>query len=530
MEWSFYVGQVYIGDAGTRKPMNLLDSRLFRFPLTPMRPISTAAPTKIALACASTLALASCTVGPDYLRPEAPTETHYKELAGWKHAVPRDGLDRGSWWSIYRDPELSGLESQVAVNNQTVAAALAAFEQSQALIRQSQASLLPGVVGNDNVTRAGAGRHVGSSGRTVATTNFYPQGSISWTLDVWGKIRRQIESNVSGSQADAALLANAKLSTQALLAAAYFNLRAEDSLKSLFERTVKIYQETETITRNQYNGGTVSKADLITAQTQVLTTQAQAINVDVLRSQYEHAIAQLIGRPPADLTIRPGALPHSPPQVPVGMPSTLLERRPDVAAAERVMKEQNALIGVAVAAYYPTLSLSAAGGFEGPNAFPFVAAYQIWSLGAAAADPLFDGGSRAAQVDLSKAVYRQAVASYRQTVLTAFQQVEDALVALRVYSKELKVQEKARDEAAEAVKVYLNQYRAGTVAFTTVVVAEGILLNNEEAVLTTRQSLFAASVNLIEALGGGYDAESLAAVTAPPLIEAVERASPLPPS
>ena len=511
--------------------MNWLDSA----PLVACkaRPSPSLALTRSASALATVftlaLSLASCTVGPDYLRPEAPTETHYKELAGWRHAVPRDGIDRGPWWSIYRDRELSQLESQVEIDNQNVAQALAAYDQAQALVRQTQASLLPTIDGNDNVTRSGEGRRLSSSGRSFATTTVYPQGTVSWTLDVWGKIRRQIESNVASSQDYAALLVNAKLSAQASLATAYFNLRYQDSLKALLERTVKIYQETETITRNQYNGGTVSKADLITAQTQVLTTQAQAINVDVLRSQYEHAIAQLMGRPPADLTIARGALPHVPPQVPVGLPSSLLERRPDIAAAERVMQEQNALIGVAVAAYYPTLTLSAAGGFEGPNAFPFIAAYQIWSLGAAAADPLFDGGSRAAQVDSSKAVYRQAVASYRQTVLTAFQQVEDALVSLRVLSKELKVQEKARDQAAEAVKVYLNQYRAGTVAFTTVVVAEGILLTNEESALSTRQSLFAASVNLIEALGGGFDAESLASVTAPPLIEAVERSSPLPP-
>jgi NodT family efflux transporter outer membrane factor (OMF) lipoprotein len=496
--------------------------------LTP--PVSIRRPAqKFLFACAGALSLASCTVGPDYLRPEAATETHYKELAGWKHAVPRDGIDRGAWWSIYRDPELNRLLPLVEIDNQNVAAALAAYEQSEAIIRASQASLLPGIASNYNGIRAGKGENLSGYGQTVAATTFYPQGTVSWTIDVWGKIRRQIESNVAGAQASAALLANAKLSSQALLAVAYFNLRAEDSLKSLLDRTVKIYQETETITRNQYNGGTVSKADLITAQTQVLNTQAAAINTEVPRSQYEHAIAQLTGRPPADLSIPHSALPHVPPAVPVGLPSTLLERRPDVAAAERVVQQQNALIGVAVAAYYPTLTLSAAGGFQGANAFPFLAAYQIWSLGAAAADPLFDGGFRASQVDASKAAWRQSVASYRQTVLTAFQQVEDALVALRVYSKELKVQEKARDEAAEAVKVYLNQYRAGTVAFTTVVVAEGILLNAEESVLTTRQLLFVASVNLIAALGGGYDAESLAAVVAPPLIEAVERSAPFPP-
>ncbi len=237
----------------------------------------------------------------------------------------------------------------------------------------------------------------------------------------------------------------------------------------------------------------------------------------------------MAGRPPADLAIARGALAWSSPATPPGVPSTLLERRPDVAAAERTVAEQNAQVGVAVAAYYPSLTISAAGGFSGPNAFPFLAAYQIWSLGAAAADPLFDGGLRAAQLDAAKATWRQAVASYRQTVLSAFQQVEDQLVALRVYARELKVQVMARDAAAEAVRVYLNQYRAGTVAFTTVIVAEATLLADEEAVLATRQALFVANVNLIGALGGGFDAESLAAETAPPLIEAVARSGPIPP-
>ncbi len=353
---------------------------------------------------------------------------------------------------------------------------------------------------------------------------------MSWTIDVWGKIRRQVESNVAGAQADLGLLANAKLSAQAQLAVAYFNLRAQDSLKSLLHRTVAAYQETLKITQNQYNGGTVSKADLITAQTQVLTTQAQEIQTDVLRAQDEHAIAMLTGRPPAELSIPRGALPHVPPNVPVMLPSTLLERRPDISAAERVMQEQNALIGVAVAAYYPQITFSAAGGFQGANAFPFTAAHLIWSIGGQALDPLFDGGLRAAEVDAAKATYRQAVANYRQTTLTAFQQVEDQLVALRVLSKELKIQEQARDAAAEAVKVYLNQYRAGTVAFTTVVVAEATLLIDEEAVLSTRQALFAANVTLIEALGGGYDADSLQQEQAPPLIEAVARSLPVPPT
>jgi len=495
-----------------------------------MSPVSPRGVWKILPACTGALFLASCTVGPDYLRPEAPTPAKFKELTGWKHAAPSDDLDRGAWWSVYRDPELNRLLPQVEVNNQNVAAALAAYEQAQAVIRQSQASLLPGVSADYNGQRLGQGGALSTVGRTTATNLFYPQGSVSWTLDVWGKIRRQVESNVAGAQADLGLLANAKLSAQAQLAVAYFNLRAQDSLKALLHRTVAAYQETLKITQNQYNGGTVSKADLITAQTQVLTTQAQEIQTDVLRAQDEHAIAMLTGRPPSELSVPRGALPHVPPNVPVMLPSTLLERRPDISAAERVMQEQNALIGVAVAAYYPQITFSAAGGFQGANAFPFTAAHLIWSIGGQAIDPLFDGGLRAAEVDSAKATYRQAVANYRETTLTAFQQVEDQLVALRVFSKELKVQEQARDAAAEAVKVYLNQYRAGTVAFTTVVVAEATLLVDEEAVLSTRQDLFTANVTLIEALGGGYDANSLQQEQAPPLIEAVARSLPIPPT
>ncbi len=489
-----------------------------------------AAKRRIGLACGGALLLAGCTAGPNYVRPSAPTPVKYKELKGWTRAVPRDGGDRGPWWSVYHDRELNRLLPQVAVNNQNVAAALAAFEQSEALVRQTQSGLLPGVNGDYSVTRSGEGKNLTGTGHPIAKTLFYPQGNLTWTLDVWGKIRRQVESNVASAQADAALFANAKLSAQAQLAIAYFDLRAEDSLKGLLRRTVAVYRDTLTITRNQYKAGTVSKADLITAQTQLLATEAQLIAVEAPRQQYEHAIAALIGRPPAELTIPPGALPFTPPSVPVGLPSALLERRPDIAAAERTMKAQNAQIGVAVAAYYPTITLSAAGGFEGANAFPFLAANQIWSLGAAAADPLFDGGLRAAQTDEAKAAYRQAVANYRQTVLTALQQVEDQLVSLRVLARELKTQEKARDAAAQALKVYLNQYRAGTVAFTTVVVAEATLLNQEEAVLTTRQNMFVANVALIEALGGGYDAESLAAVQAPPLDQAVARSLPVPPS
>jgi NodT family efflux transporter outer membrane factor (OMF) lipoprotein len=492
--------------------------------LTPRR-----ARSRVAAAFAAVASLSACTVGPDYLRPDAPVSAQFKELKGWKQARPRDGVEKGRWWAIFRDPELDRLASQVEVTNQNVAAQLAAYDQARALVRETQAGLFPTVDATFSGQRSGEGKVISAVGRAVAAGVSYPQGNVSWTLDIWGKVRRQIESNQASVQADLATLENAKLSAQAQLAIAYVNLRSQDMLRALLARTITAYKETVRITRNQFNGGTVSEADLITAETQLLAVQAQYQAAAVSRAQYEHAIAALIGRPPADLSIKVGSLPHLPPPVPPSLPSTLLERRPDVAAAERTMQAQNALVGVAVAAYYPQISFSAGGGFEGANAFPFTAAHLIWSIGAQATDPIFDGGLRDAQTESAKAAYRQAVADYRQTVLSAFQNVEDQLVALRLYAKELKIQEQARDRAAEAVKVYLNQYSAGTVAFTTVVVAEATLLSDEEAVLTTRQQLFTATVDLIQDLGGGFDANELLNEQPPPLTEAVARSLPVPP-
>ena len=448
--------------------------------------------------------LPGCTVGPDYVRASAPVPSAFKELKGWKQASPLDGVDHGPWWSVYRDPTLDALIGQVEISNQTVAAAAAGYEQAQALIREAQAAAFPSLSASYGATRSGSGAAQSALGRTTAKTTFTQSNSAAWDLDVWGKIRRQVESSTAGAEVNAADLANAKLSAQAQLAIAYFNLRSSDSLREILRKTISDYRKTLEISQNQYAAGTVSKADVITAQTQLLTAEAQELGVTVPRQQYEHAIAVLTGKPPAELTVSPHPLPQSIPSVPVSLPSTLLERRPDIAAAELVMKEQNALIGVATAAYYPDISLSAALQFTGANAFPFTAAQQIWSLGAAASDPLLDGGLRAAEVDAASAAYRQSVASYRQTVLTAFGQVEDYLVALKVDQRELAVQEQAIKAAREAVDVYLNQYRQGTVPFTTVVTAEATLLSDQEQALTTRQNLFIASVNLIEALGGGW--------------------------
>jgi len=471
-------------------------------------------------ASALVVPLAACTVGPNYTREAAPVSPQFKELKGWKVATPRDQLDRGNWWAAYRDAKLALLLRQVEISNQTVAASAAAYEQARALIREAQAALLPTVTGSYTYNRtrtgpkAGGGSSVvtgagtttgGDRGGASYSTTYTAQASGNWTIDIWGKVRRQIESNVAATQVSAADLDNAKLAAQAQLAIAYFNLRATDSLRDLLARTVAEYKRTLEITQNQYNAGVVSRADVITAQTQVLTVEAQLINVGVQRAAFEHAIAVLTGRPPAELTITPHLLGGSIPKIPVVLPSTLLERRPDIAASERAMQEQNALIGVAVAAYYPDISLSGLAEFIGRNPLPFSTPHLVWSLGAAATDELFDGGLRGAQVDAARAAYWESVANYRQTVLTAFQQVEDQLAAIHILSQQLGVERQAVRAAREAVDVYLNQYRAGTVSFTTVVTAEATLLQDEEAELTVRQNLFLASVSLIEAVGGGWD-------------------------
>jgi NodT family efflux transporter outer membrane factor (OMF) lipoprotein len=460
------------------------------------------------------LALFGCAVGPNYSREPAPAPTEYKELKGWKLAKPSDDVDRGDWWKVYRDRGLDMLLPQVEISNQTVAAAAAAYEEARAVIRQAQATLLPTATGGYNATRTRTGALAGTTGGSAVgfalstryTTQYTAPISGSWDLDVWGKVRRQIESNTAAAQASAADLDNAKLSAQATLATAYFNMRAADSLAFLLRHTVEQYKKTLAIVQNQFKAGySVTAGDVATAQAQVLTTEAQLVSVSVARAQYEHAIAMLIGRPPAELTVAPRLLGGAIPRTPVSLPSTLLERRPDIAAAERVMQQENALIGVAEAAYFPDVSLSSMIQFIGPIPMPFSAARSIGSIGASATQTLFDGGLIAGQIDAARATYWQSVANYRQTVLTAFQQVEDELAAVHYYALALRAQQEAVKNEQMAVDVYLNQFQAGTVAFTTVVTAEITLLADQETELTYRQNLFLASVALIEALGGGWD-------------------------
>src|SRR5215831_3880145 len=468
-----------------------------------------------------TLALTGCTLGPNYSREAAPVPTHFKELKGWKHATPSDDIARGDWWTVYKDSALDALLPQIEVSNQTVAAAAAAYEEARAVIREAQAALFPVATVGYTATRtrtgplavgantsAGAGSFGGVTGGrgAIYRTTYTVPISATWDLDVWGRIRRQVEANTSGAQASAADLDNAKLAAQAQLAIAYFSLRASDSLIALLASTITEYKKTYDIVNNQFKAGyAVTAGDVATADAQIATTEAQLANARLQRAQFEHAIAVLTGRPPAELGIGPRNLVQHIPMTPVTVPSMLLERRPDIAAAERTMQEQNALIGVAEAAWFPDVSLSAIIQYIGPIPLPLNISRSIASISASATETIFNGGLTAAQVDAARAAYWQSVANYRQTVLTALQQVEDQLAAIRYLSRQVEQLRRAVADQRTAVNVFLNQFRAGTVAFTTVVVAEIQLLADQEAELTARQNLFLASVNLIVALGGGWD-------------------------
>jgi NodT family efflux transporter outer membrane factor (OMF) lipoprotein len=458
------------------------------------------------------LVLAACSAGPDYVLPSAPEEAKYKELKkGWKRATPRDDIDRGPWWTVFKDSKLDSYESHVDISNQNVAAAEAAYRQAHAIVKEAQAGLFPTVAISHDATREHYGPNTFVFGSTQGFTATVAtlEATGTWNLDLWGKIRRMVESDASAAQASNADLANAKLSAQAMLATAYYNLLAADALEDLLNRLVKAFRSTLVITENQYNAGTVSKADVATAKAVVYSTESQAIAVGITRAQMEHAIAILMGRPPADLTVPHTPLGYRLPNIPPGMPSALLERRPDIAAAERAMQQQNALIGVATAAFYPDVTLTGVFGFMGPGGLALALTNEFWSIGVSTTQTLFNAGLFSAQVEAAKATYDQSVATYRQTVLTGFQQVDDQLAAIRILAKQQKAADEAVKASQEEYDVLLRQYRAGTVNFTAVDVAQETLLTNSQAALAVRQSRFLAAVALIQALGGGWDASQL---------------------
>ena len=462
--------------------------------------------------------LASCAVGPDYQRPAVPTPAAFNEAADWKIAEPRDELARGNWWKIFGDRELDTLIEQVNVSNQSLKVSEARYRQAQALAQSARASYLPTISASASSTRSRAAS-ARSQGNNDIATNHNLTLNAGWEIDLWGRIRRSVESNDANAQASAADLESARLSLQSELATSYFQLRVNDAQKQLFDDTITAYQKSLELTRNRYAVGVVGKVDVAQAETQLLSAQAQAIDLGVQRAQLEHAIAVLIGKAPADFSVvnietSAGASVDwkvAIPAFPVGLPSALLERRPDIAAAERRAASANAQIGIAKAAYFPTLSLSASGGFSSSTLANWISApNRFWSLGPSLAETLFDFGKRTALSDQAIAVYDQNVATYRLAVLEAFQDVEDNVAALRILDAEAGVQSEAVRAARESVTLTINQYKAGTISYLSVVTVQTALLSNERTSVGLLGRRLSATVGLIRALGGGWNAADLA--------------------
>ena len=455
-------------------------------------------------------ALTACTAGPNYVRPAVETPAAFKEQGNWKQAEPRELEARGKWWEMYQDPLLSSLQEQVSVSNQNLARAEAQYRQALALAQSARAGYFPTVTGGLSDTRSRA------SSTTVAQPSATPvsRGVVtghslpfqaSWAPDVWGNISRAVEASDASVKASAADLEAARLAAQAALAQSYFQLRALDAQQMLLEETVAAYDKSLKLVQNQYAAGIVAKADVVQATTQIKTARAQAIDLGVQRAVLEHAIALLVGKPPSALSIPRQALATALPPIPDAVPSALLERRPDIAAAERRMAQANAQIGVAKAAFFPALTLSASAGYQSATMGDWLTMpSRFWSLGPAFAMNLFDGGLRRAQTAQAVAAYDANVASYRQTVLAAFQQVEDNLAALRILGEEAEVQGEAVKSAEESLALALNQYKAGTVSYLNVVVAQATALANQRTAVDLRSRRMSASVQLITALGGSW--------------------------
>jgi NodT family efflux transporter outer membrane factor (OMF) lipoprotein len=474
-------------------------------------------PTLLALS----LALSACAIGPDYQRPELQIPTQFKQIEGWTQAQPGDVLERGSWWQLYGDAELNALVGRLNVSNQNLAASEAQYRQARALVRGTRAAFYPSLSSSAGVTRAGQGGGdstlstadgIAVSGSNAANISKSYDLSLNaaWELDIWGKLRRSLESSRAGYEASAADLAALKLSLQAELVQTYLQLRVLDDQQRLLDATVAAYARSLKLTENQYNAGIVPKSDVSQALTQLKSTQAQAIDLKWQRAQLEHAIAVLVGVPPSELSIAPREQLPALPEIPVALPSQLLERRPDVAAAERRVIAANAEIGVAEAAWYPDLTISASGGYRGSSFADWIdLPNRFWSLGPQLALTLFDGGARSAELERSEAAYDQTVAQYRQAVLDSFREVEDYLVQLRVLQQEAVIQQEALDAARESLRLIENQYRAGTLDFNSVVNVQATALNNERTNLSLLGSQLTASVQLIAALGGGWQQQLL---------------------
>lgn len=509
--------------------------------------------------------LSACAVGPDYVRRRVTVPTQYKEARGkkiiqpspssinWKKAEPQDHCDRHAWWTVFHDAELNKLEDKLNISNQSIKNAYYNYRQARALVDEARAAFYPTLTGDVSVTkeRSGGGAintlnatnvinnqtpptpvpaalapgsptiPTSTSTTSTSSTSTVTSSSIaafrtleidaSWEPDIWGLVRRTVEASAAGAEASAALYESTRLSSQALLAQYYFELRGYDILQKLLDDTVIDYKKALQITLNQYASGVASRADIVQAQSVLEAAEALAINNGIERAVYEHAIAVLIGQPPALFSLKPYVKAITPPAVPLELPSALLERRPDIAQAERLMAQANARIGIAVAAYFPALTLSGLISVTGTGlshlvSFPIYG----WALGSQLTELLFDGGLRSATVRAAKAAYKASIASYRQVVLAAFQNVEDNLVTLRILNDQAVVEKKAVESARFALKLVMNQYKSGTVAYSSVITAQINAFTVEQTAVNVDYQRMTSAVGLITALGGGWDVSDIA--------------------
>jgi NodT family efflux transporter outer membrane factor (OMF) lipoprotein len=459
------------------------------------------------------LLLSACAVGPDYHKPEMAAPAQFKAAQGWRQAAPSDSLARGAWWELYGDAQLNGLVEKLNSSNQTVAQYEAQYRQARALVRSSRGAFFPTLDLTTSKNRSSQG--TGSSSSSLSSSSsgirdtYNAQLGVSWEADIWGKLRRGLEADTASAQASLGDLAAMQLSLQSELVQNYLQLRVIDEQKRLLEATVDAYQRSLTLTQNQYRAGISGRDAVAQAQTQLKSTQADLIDLMWQRAQFENAIAVLMGQAPADFNLAASTSIPTLPAIPVGLPSQLLERRPDIAAAERSVMAANANIGIAKAAYYPDLTLSLSGGYSSSTFANWISLpNRFWSVGPQLAMTLFDGGQRSAEVDRTEAVYDQTVAQYRQTVLNGFQEVENYLVQLKVYEEEAGVRAEALAAARDSLRLTSNQYKAGLIGYLDVVNVQTTALSNERSVLTLLQSRLIASVQLIAALGGGWESDS----------------------
>ena len=470
---------------------------------------------------------AGCRIGPNYKQPSAPVTPAFKEqppvnfkeaeAAGWKQSQPGDAYLKGRWWEVYQDSALNALEEQVSISNQNVQLAEAQYRQAKAQVSVARSALFPVVSTSPSITTTGRGATSGVTGATGnnaagTRTAFSLPFDVSWEPDIWGNLRRGVTASSATAQSVGAALENAKLLYQAELAQDYFGMHGIDAEADLLTRTAASYEEYLTLTRNRYAGGVASDLDVAQAESQLYGVQSELVDLGVQRAAFEHAIAILIGKAPAEVTIPAAILTTPPPPVPVGLPSELLERRPDIAGAERSVAAANEQIGIAMAAFFPTLTLSGSLGLTGSNlANWFTWPSRVWSVGPQLAETLFDAGRRRAVVAGEQAAYDATVAGYRQTVLTAFQQVEDDLAGLRILADETEKTQQTVDSSNRALTVSTAQYRAGTVNYLTVITAQATLLSAQRAQVELLTRRLTTSVLLIEALGGGWDVSKLPA-------------------